>query len=134
MSDKQQWFEEWYEGRVKLWQNLRDALNALEEAGEKPGLNVIEKDGSVLRRYVDGESAQVVHCDDGNPWTLDLAVNACNPDSYKPGDRVMYDGGGGTVAEVHVQEPANRLTVQWDNGRRSVIWVSDIMLAGHEAP
>ncbi|MEU6674853.1 hypothetical protein [Streptomyces sp. NPDC046925] len=136
MSGKQQWHEQWYENRVRLWRNLCDALNALEEAGERPGLNTVEENGAVTLRFINGENAEVNHCD-GQPWTLALAVNALNRDIYQAGDRVTYAEEAGTVKEVLPAgglTPVERLDVQWDSGKRSAVWVSDIALTGHETP
>ena len=64
--------EQWHKDRVQLWQNLADALNALETAGERPGLNLIEENGRTVRR-VDGENARVNHSDENPVWTLEVA-------------------------------------------------------------
>lgn len=67
--------EQWEKDRIQLWQNLCDALNALEAAGERPGLNLVEEDGRITQRYIDGETACLNHnlSDDNPAWTLDVA-------------------------------------------------------------
>lgn len=67
--------EQWELDRIRLWQNLCDALNALEALGERPGLNLVEEDGCITQRYVDGETALVNHnlSVDNPTWTLEVA-------------------------------------------------------------
>ncbi|MFH8405480.1 hypothetical protein ACH4FX_12000 [Streptomyces sp. NPDC018019] len=68
--------EQWHQDRIQLWQNLCDALNALEGAGERPGLNLIEENGAIVRRYVDGETARVNHsASEPGVWTLEVAMD-----------------------------------------------------------
>lgn len=71
MSEREQWEKD----RIQLWQNLCDALNALEAVGERPGLNLGEENGRVTQRYIDGETASVNHnlSDDNPTWTLEVA-------------------------------------------------------------
>ncbi|MFI0262517.1 hypothetical protein ACH4OW_26150 [Streptomyces sp. NPDC017056] len=66
--------ERWHRDRVRLWQNLRDALNALELAGERPGLDLTEADGRMVR-HVCGETARVSHADDDPVWRLEVATD-----------------------------------------------------------
>lgn len=122
-------YEQWHKDRVQMWQNLCDALNALEAAGERPGLNLVEEDGRIVRRYIDGEWGCVNHnISDADPaWTLEVAVDVFG---LKVDDRVLYDDNAGTVRETLPAgglTPVERATVEWDNGTRSTVWVSDLI-------